>query len=132
MNGKGILIWFSKFSKFPTLTKLIQKWSRLGFLKDYLKIGKWKELCFLSPPCPFLNSFLVHNALQNNGLNTKQTHDNNNHNFIIFLNFFCLNSFLMNASEQLKVRQGSCLLDLFRPTDRFHLITQTSSWTITR
>ena len=74
MNGKGMLIWFSKFSKFPTLAKLIKKRSRFP---ERLSLGSERNFVFfLLPALFFFNSFLVHNALQNN----EQTHDNYNNN----------------------------------------------------
>ena len=85
MNGKGMLIWFSKFSKFPTLAKLIKKRSRFP---ERLSLGSERNFVFFLLPALFFNSFLVHNDLQNNGLNTEQTHDNynnNNNNFFKFV-----------------------------------------------
>ena len=73
MTGKGMLIWFSKFSKFPTLAKLIKKRSRFP---ERLSLGSERNFVFFLLPALFLNSFLVHNALQNN----EQTHDNYNNN----------------------------------------------------
>ena len=87
MTGKGMLIWFSKFSEFPTLAKLIKKRSRFP---ERLSLGSERNFVFFLLPALFFNSFLVHNALQNNGLNTEQTHDNynnnnNNNNFFKFV-----------------------------------------------